>query len=273
MLLSAAAAAWIWLAVLPVIRASTPDFSPDLSLQGLWTRSQRAINLGLFPGQPMDWTLGYFGGRDMAERLIAEMKREWHGMCDCGHPGGPLAMITNHAPPDASDHAAHQAFWSAWWETHRHLSQEEWVQAGFAAYSISARLPPVPEDWPALVGVLGATGERLGGDFKFTPALRYNAYRWLRDSGFDPVTHALNLEAAGREQRLGLAEFQKWERQFRRPVPGRFAFADTRDWGWSMSPDHLPKGLLPGTQITAAAVLAVLFLLGLILLLRRTASS
>lgn len=233
---------WLWL--YPVTKAMAPDFDPYRSPAGFWHDKEHALRMGWWRHDDGLIT-GYFGGKEWVEKIIGWL-RDGRDFTDCasGHRDGALALITNHNVPTVEDQST---AWLGWWELNRNRTQEEWIQAGFAENDIPIALPPSPNDWPRLLTILGAVaGPKLsrGGkaeqEFVFPAHLRYNAYRWLRDSGFDPVKYAVFERATTLtgEHLGGLLEYRVQERAlFQPPLPGRLAFALPEKWGLLGYPD------------------------------------
>jgi hypothetical protein len=89
--------------------------------------------------------------------------------------------------------------------------------------------------------------------------MQYNAFRCLRDSGFEPVQFALSSRDLSPAVERGLLEYVKFERSF--PAEdgvGILAFGE-KDRGWS---GGIPLIVQPGFQIKAQAVVFAPALLG-----------
>jgi hypothetical protein len=82
------------------------------------------------------------------------------------------------------------ADWQAWWQNNRNRRQIEWIRDGLVAYGVSVSLPPLDGDSEPLLEVLGSSDTNEYGRPSVPHAVWYNAFRWLRDSGFDPVEYA-----------------------------------------------------------------------------------
>ncbi len=135
----------------------------------------------------------------------------------CGCTEYALALMANQ----------HTTAWDQWTEANRGHSQEEWIRDGFLRYGIKVHLPPERDDTVPLLRLLG----RKSWDFLFSgpegaetqnaiPSyVHYNAYRWLRDSGFEPLEFASSNPslAANSEISQGLLTFAAW----RAAYPGR----------------------------------------------------
>jgi hypothetical protein len=87
---------------------------------------------------------------------------------------------------DAGDSAA---AWLAWWEQNKSKSQEVWIRDGFCKYDIELQTPPTPANIVALLKLAAHTEVENGGAPDY---IQYNAFRWLRDSDFDPGKFSAN---------------------------------------------------------------------------------
>lgn len=269
-LATTALACLTWFVLIPFLRGSgPPEFSPRLSHLGLWEESQVPLKLGIW-AHDHGFIVGDFGGREWVEGLVASMVTGKGIGCAGGHREEALERITNHSPPEGADLGQ---FWSEWWSGARDQTQAEWIRQGFEKDGIRIALPPEKGDWPALLRVLGDRVEGKTTDSDDAPddentylhprRARYNAYRWLRDSGFDPVIHVLELEAIpDASERAGLLSYREFENDFRTGVPGRLDFAPVDDWGKGMPASLRPGILEPKAQATLALVFSVIFLAG-----------
>ena len=255
----------VWAILIPTLRATLPPaMTPSLSPEGRWKDAKRALRWGGWI-HDSGFVVGWFGDESWVEGLVESMEDGSGYGCDGGHREAALEMITNRTMPPEADPGQ---FWSAWWEGHQHLSQEEWIREGFESVGISLRDPPGSESENAmqLLTVLGKVNESFEGsgrpepesylgDFDFPEALRYNAYRWLRDSGFDPVDWLLEEgRALDHNQERGLREFRRVEEEFGAVIPGRLEFAPADSWGADMP---MPKILETGPQVVLSLAVAL----------------
>lgn len=269
------AAGLVWFFVLtPWLKATQPEWTPDRSLLGLWKDRQRMISVfgwshddGIYAGQ--------FGDPEMVPDLVQSMVRGDGISCAGGHREAGLAFLTNHPGPE--DWSLGE-YWQKWWTQHQNETQEQWFQAGFAEQGVAVHLPPDLADAPALLRVLGSKApthfdspppEEVSMEETFAPEfLRFNAFRWLRDSGFDPVEFLLKREGSvSEEEAKGLREFQYWKRWSQTAVPGRLAFAPSDDWGWGIPNDRKPQGLTPSGNLWIGGILLSIIVIGLLLLM------
>jgi len=100
--------------------------------------------------------------------------------------------------------------WVDWWRKNRSKSQEEWIADGFRQRGFDIAVPPTAVQTPILLAVLGNSETN-----KLTAIpneMKYNAFRCLRDSGFETVAFALSNRTLSAEIGQGLLEYAKRER-------------------------------------------------------------
>jgi hypothetical protein len=163
----------------PMRRLWNPDWRRAHSAAAAWAEEQKGYRRSgdspdiSFRGD----TLGYFGNKDWAVWLVGSLKKKGYRFCGC--TWATLSLLTNQRIDENED------AWVAWLEKHRNESQEQWIQQGFAEYGVKVHLPPVAEDAAALLSLLGDCEKDAKGELKVPGWLKYNAFRWLRDSGFN----------------------------------------------------------------------------------------
>ena len=112
----------------------------------------------------------------------------------CGCTLDALSLMSNH---DVKS-------WEEWAKENDGKTQEEWIKEGFAKCGLRVHLPPSPDDTEPLLRVLGQkTWDALPEGRQETDAdnavpsyIQYNAFRWLRDSGFEPTAFAASNATA-----------------------------------------------------------------------------
>lgn len=229
---------WGWLQ--PNLRGMTALYDERLSEAGKWEIKEKALLAG-------GWThddgfhLGRWGGKEWVQRLVREMEagKVMQG-CENSHKDGSLVMITNHLPPETMT-VPYEQWWLDWWRQHGSESREQWVQSGFVQAGFPIHLPVEAElDWPVLLRLLGAAEGPLERNGKPDPLhashLRHNAWRWLRDSGFEPTRYLLEHPEAGEnaEIRSGLLEYEQISRPLLvQPFPGAFALEEKPSAQWA----------------------------------------
>jgi hypothetical protein len=102
--------------------------------------------------------------------------------CRAGHKDHALRFLTNQ---DAGHSAAD---WRAWWEQNKSKSQEDWVREGFHNYGVDLHTPLTPANTIALLKLAAYTERQKDSAPDY---VQYNAFRWLRDSDFDPEKLAI----------------------------------------------------------------------------------
>lgn len=276
-------AASYWLFILPWLQGKFPEYTPHLSMQGYWEAKQPHLKWGPWWNEDGN-VVGVFGGKEWAERLmqwIAEGK-EMQNFQNV-HWEEALPVITNHEFDFSNSGKA----WQEWWKDNHSKTQEEWIQAGFEKLGVEVGMPPTEKDWPQLLALLKtapapASAEekdhaRPSQKYHHSFHVRYNAYRWLRDSGFDPVTYILSDQPGGSAELLNGAQ-QWWEMDkkdmralFSAPPPGQLQFAPKTGWGFSGEPvsDRPPIGPPQKSRFAVTTICAVLCLAGGWMLRRR----
>ncbi len=273
-----------WTLLLPLVKRQDPSLDRRLSLTGFWEDKQRALDLGLLIYHDASF-IGYLGDRAWTEKVIQWVINEKEPLLGHGvNPVHSLPYLTNHKFPREVDPAL---AWAEWWKGHHSQTQEQWIQEGFKLHGFDISLPPNQKDWPKLLSLLGATA----GPFDFDPTmliemhypeyLRYNAYRWLRDSGFEPIRYFADHahQQMSGDESGGLIVYQEQKAQFEEiicPLPGKLASADQEWWG-VLGLDggiHLPELVHPVVQTVVTLVFVALFSLGYFLACaRRTDAS
>jgi hypothetical protein len=104
------------------------------------------------------------------------------------------------------------AAWLAWWEHNKSKSQEDWIRDGFQKHGVELQTPLTPSNMLALLKMAGCTDPALGDEEESQAPpkesqvphyVRYNAFRWLRDSDFDPYSFRVeDLPAKGGKEVL-----------------------------------------------------------------------
>lgn len=143
----------------------------------------------------------------------------------CGCTEYALALMANR----------HVESWAQWTDANRGCSQEEWIRDGFLKYGITAHLPPTSDDTLPLLRLLGRkswnvlwSGPQGTNAPESVPSyIHYNAYRWLRDSGFEPSKFVTSNAALTAQSDItaGLLRYSQWRSAYpRRDGLGVLAF-------------------------------------------------
>lgn len=161
------------------------------------------------------FVVGHYGDKEWAVWI---MDRALAGenialCCDTGHKDEAMKIITCHTPADADRSSAG---WNAWWQTHKDMSQVEWIQSGLLEQGVSVKLPAAGRDVEALLGLLARPGSDPSGPLP--NHVRYNAFRCLRDSGFEAMPYALSMVNAqtSKQIKTGLEIYAKMDAIFPR---------------------------------------------------------
>ncbi|HBO43439.1 MAG TPA: hypothetical protein DD670_05820 [Planctomycetaceae bacterium] len=210
---------WYYL-LAPVRRIMDPNWRAAHSEQAYWQEMRNVVNrTGVWEHDSV-FPMGRYGDECWAEEAIKHCDPDAKWVLCCS-PGDSLTYMTNQeATQRAND-------WHEWWKQNKHKSQVEWIQDGFAQHGITATVPPSPETIEALLKLLDKpededidaseeeeTGEEVDEVKEIPGYLRYNAYRWLRDSGFEPVRYLLSNRDVSPEVARGLLEYAKFEREW-----------------------------------------------------------
>lgn len=158
--------------------------------------------------------VGAFGDKSWAAWIMERLAEEEDPReCASGHKVSALENITNFAP-DRHGKPWRDVLpqWQAWWRANGGRTQDEWIVSGFAAAGVTIHNPPESADWPALLTVLAPSGRKPDkNDPRPAPShLYYNAFRCLRDSGFNSVKYALESPLTP-DIRAGLEAYHRRE--------------------------------------------------------------
>ncbi len=220
---------WWYYRVAPYRKMYDPDWCREHSTLAYWEAFRSCYDRHEWPHDAV--SIGKAGDKGFMATLIARI-RPGDGIseCDFGHVAHLFPYITNQDVGDES------SAWLAWWKTNQTKSQVDWIRDGFAARGISVTTQLQGVVIVPLLEIIGNTDTNQAT--RIPPFLKYNAFRWLRDSGFEPVLYAVsNLTAATDVQtKNGLIAYAKWERTNpRRDAIGVLSFGQLIDpWtGWT----------------------------------------
>jgi len=125
--------------------------------------------------------IGFYGNKDWAIWLLDNIiNTKGFRVCGCTH--SVFELMTNQSPVDSGES------WKEWLDKHKDETQEQWLQQGFEKYGVTVHLPPTAEDHEPLLMLLGNQEKDENDEYDdciIPEAVKYNAFRWLRDSGFD----------------------------------------------------------------------------------------
>jgi hypothetical protein len=159
--------------------------------------------------------IGYYGDKQWFLWLVDKMQNA-KGFRICGCTKTALALMANQYVESCEE----------WIKVHGAQTQEEWIKDGFADFGLTVHLPPSPEDLEPLLSVLGRKSWNVlwnGPQDTDVPDaipdyIQYNAFRWLRDFGFDPTEFVDSNPRAlvSAPVAIGLFQYMKWHSQFPR---------------------------------------------------------
>ena len=203
----------------------------------------------------------------------ARQAQEWGGTVLCRWAHGYRPVLFNEPCFGETPEDVAQAV--VWWAAHQDERQEEWIREGFAKKDVHIAMPPSKDDWPKLLRVLGMKSpdhKRPSGKPapKYGDHLRYNAFRSLRDSGFDPVVYLLDNRDASLHVDMseGLKAYRSQEAQFTAPVPGTFDFAPRDDWSWYAESFRSPRGVSSSFKVAITLIATLFAAAGIMLIVR-----
>lgn len=191
----------------PIRHTCDPQWASTHSAAEHWAETQKSLRRGMWFHDDA-WTIGAYGDKAWMEWVLKRVKpgTTLDGCLGGDPPHADLALtdISNQdAGPKVDD-------WLAWWQKNKTKSQEEWIQDGFKMRGFIMDAPPKPEQRPVLLEILGNT--ETNAATKIQGYMRYNAFRFLRDSGFEPVGYALSNSTASVEIKHGLLQYAKRQR-------------------------------------------------------------
>lgn len=249
------AAYWWYYKLAPGRHLTSPTWLASHSELARWQEEQKDYRrMGSSPDVCFRGdSIGFYGGKEWflwLESKIRNSDRFRH----CGCTEYALSLMANRQA----------ASWSQWTDANHHRSQEEWIQDGFRDYGVTVHLPPTPDDSLPLLRLLGRTGwNTLWRGTRGTNApgtvptyVHYNAYRWLRDSGFEPGKFASSNATVVLDPVItaGLLKYSQWCATY----PGRdglgvLAFGGARWPDW----DIVSRGIISKPWVALCAEILI----------------
>jgi hypothetical protein len=197
--------AYLWFYRLgPARHTLDPKWVYSHSQQEYWREVQEGIHRGEW-NHDDGFAVGHYGDKAWAEWIMSHVKPGTSMGCVEGHPATAMRLITNQDVAGGAD------AWLEWWEKNKSKSQEEWIADGFAQHGAKVNVPPTPEQMPILLALLGSSGGKEPDSFS---EVEYNAFRCLRDIGFDPIEYALTHQTIPDDVRQGLIKYGKWYHRY-----------------------------------------------------------
>jgi hypothetical protein len=213
-LTSLIAAYWWFYKLAPLVHVADPRWVDVHSEKARWLEEQKDYKrTGRYPDLFfIGDRIGYYGDKVWFLWLVDKAAKDKFRVCGCTMTA--LALMSNQ---DTNS-------WVEWLKTNRTRTQEEWIQDGFSKYGVSVHFPPSTNDVEPLLKIIGGkTWNFLVGGPQGTNApdaipsyVQYNAFRWLRDSGFNPVSFAVSNATAVAPNNLTVAliRYSQWEGRF-----------------------------------------------------------
>ena len=158
-----------------------------------WEEAQKTVDrIGV--SHDVGIEIGRWGGKEWVVWIMKHIKPGQDiDSCQASHLASALADMTNQQLGYTADP------WLAWWNTNQYKSQVEWIREGFAQKGVTLQHPLTTNNILTLLKLSRlATNSPLVTN---TPrhlqsSLRFNAFRWLRDSGFSGFGDARTLGVA-----------------------------------------------------------------------------
>jgi len=203
---------WWFYKVAPVRRTMDPQWVLSHSQLEYWQQVQAGIHRGTWLHDD-GFTVGHYGDKAWAEWIINHIRPDVE-MEGCSgaplmHSATSMRYITN------QDAGGNADGWLDWWQQNGQKSQVQWIAEGFRPYGFVPDVAPKPEQIEALLELLGRPDDDESPDR--LDHVQYNEFRWLRDSGFEPVAFALSDYTASDRLKPGLLEYAKYQRSYPQP--------------------------------------------------------
>lgn len=249
-----------WLYKLGPLRSTlNPEWNVSHSQMDYWREIQRGIHRGMWSHDD-GFIVGKYGDKSWAEWIMAHVKPGTSMGCMGGGPGhssSSMRYITNQDVGENAD------AWLDWWAKNKSKSQQDWMEEGFRHRGLEIALPPTIEQVPLLLGLLA--NSETNQPRAIPSELKYNAFRCLRDSGFDAVAFAVSNRTASAEIERGLLEYSKMERLW--PSASKVGILPFGRKDDGTKGIDLPMLVTPRFQATANALVFGLPLLGVAILI------
>jgi hypothetical protein len=194
---------WWFYRLAPPRRTLDQDWVASHSQQEFW----QEVEKGIFRGAWMHddgYHVGIYGDKSWAEWIMNRTRPDTDMSCfgTYTHSATAMRYLTNQdAGEDGKD-------WLAWWEDNKNKSQTEWIREGFKQHGVAVDTRPSTEQTELLLGLLGRS--ETDEEDAIPAYVRYNAFRWLRDSGFQPVAHVISQEDLSAQRAAGMLEYERF---------------------------------------------------------------
>jgi len=213
LILSGVSIACVWYYVLfSRQRQQNPLWNKQFTPQARWEAIQKSIHLYGWKHYDSN-EVGHYGSKDWVTWIMARANEGdslFH--CGVGHKHTALELITNNSCGFFGCRDA----WLKWWQENKSKSQLQWIQEGFANFGVIATKAPSETEQKELLTLLGGTCSKEKK--KIPEFIRYNAFRWLRDTGFDPLDYVISKKnrSLSPEIEKGLKAYQYYNGEYPR---------------------------------------------------------
>ncbi|MGH8247490.1 MAG: hypothetical protein ACREUU_13785 [Gammaproteobacteria bacterium] len=251
--IGAVIAYWWHYTLAPVRRTLDGEWVASHSQQDYWHEVQKGIRRGTW-NHDDGFTVGFYGDESWARWIMARVKPGDRMGClgtRLHHSATSMRYITNQDAGEDADG------WLTWWKLNQSTDQRQWIADGFAQRGIALEFPPTAQQTEALLKLLGSSAEAAPEHVK------YNAFRWLRESGFEPVDYMLSDKHSAVRHETGLREYAHYEERFPRATKlGILPLGRPGEEG-----DYsTPAMLAPHFQTAVHAAIWIPFVIGLCLM-------
>ncbi len=197
---------WWYYKFAPIRHTLEPGWVANHSRQVYWHEVQTGIHRGIWH-HDNGWDVGLYGDKTWAEWIMAHVKPDTSMDCLAYYSHSALSMqyITNQDVGSDADP------WLNWWQRNKSKSQIEWIADGFAQRGFKVSVPPTIGQIPTLLAILASSESKCLDSPK---PLTYNAFRCLRDTGFEPIEFVLSHPTVSDELKRGLLHYGKLYQHF-----------------------------------------------------------
>jgi len=195
---------WWFYKLAPLRHLANPRWRVTYSEKARWLEEQKDYKrMGTSPDLFFRGDrIGFYGNKEWFLWLVNKAITDKNFRV-CGCTEDALALMSNQ----------HADSWKEWIKTNQTRTQEEWIKDGFSKYGVSVQLPPDASDIESLLKLIGrktwdflsAGPQRTNAPETIPSYVQYNAFRWLRDSGFDPTGFAISNAPAVASNNLAVA--------------------------------------------------------------------
>jgi hypothetical protein len=199
---------YFWLS--PAVKRSDPHWQAQLSLPEYWEYIQKNIYRCGWSHDDFS-PVGLYGGKNWAKWIMTKAAKG-EELCGCcvGSKDDALWHITNQDPANGKSTGIENK-WREWWGKNKNKSQTQWLRDGFVKYGIKLSIPPKKEEYASLLKLLANEKKNEDKTSVIPDYIKYNAFRWLRDSGFKPADYVSNTEgkSISKDVVKGIFEYQE----------------------------------------------------------------